>query len=363
MRIYKTMLVGAMVTAWTGTAQAQVEEVAPEDLRKEAMTKTATTIPDGWRITAKIGGGLNVTDARNVVGATEGTAIQISFKLDAEARYKKGQHTLDNILSIIETITQTPTADGEAGPFVKSQDVLDFVSTYVYRFSDPGWLGPFAQFKLNTQIFPTNTEPTNDFRIRRLGATEPDGTQFFLARESFEQNGAFEPLLLRQTGGLFAEPFSEDVFTIDFKVGIGAQETIARDGFTLVEVVTEPIDPANPDGPTVDVYVLQQYETIVDLGLEATAKAKGYILKDVLTWNAAVVAFLPAISSTEVFDDSGRELDSLERLNLEITGGLALKLTKYVSVDYSLLVRRFPQIRNDFQVQNNFLLTLTVDVL
>ena len=357
------IVAAAVFTAALGPhlAHAQTEEVAPEALRKEAMTKTSTTVPDGWKVTAKIGGAFNLTNAQKVVGAVEGTAIQLGLNIEGEAKYKKGQHTVDTLLTIRETFQSTPTPDDEFGPLVKSLDNLSILSTYIYRFTEPAWLGPFAQFKLDTQLLQTVVEPTTPYqRIRQFSNGDIDVDPPIREKgDTFNQSKPFEPLLLRQIGGLFAEPYKEDILTADFKLGVGAQQTIARDGFALLSA-----ESATVDGRDITIFTLQQLESSVDFGIEATAKAKGYILKDILTWNATVIAFLPAVSSTDVTDpETGDELNAFERTNLEFSGGLALKITKYAAIEYNLLVRRFPQILNDYQIQNTFQLTLTVDVL
>ena len=366
--------VGASLVV-ASNAEAQTQEVAPEALREAALTDTATTIPDGWRVTAKLGGAFNVTDARNVVGATEGTAIQLGLNVTGEAAYKKGQHTWDNVLKIQEAIQRTPPPDDDTpAPFVKSLDNLDFVSTYIYRFSEPDWLGPFAQFKLTTQLFPTTTEPTQAFRILRIdtAGNEVLDTDDRGVGSEVEQTKSFEPLLLRQTAGLYGQPIAEDKLTVDFKVGVGAQQIIARNGFNLVDVDT------SGTRATAAVYVLQEIADTVDLGVEASAAAKGYVVKDVLTWNASAVMFLPAVTSGDVVkvDSDGnvvRENDdpngapvllgTFDRINLEFNAGLSLKLTKYLAAEWALLVRRFPQIRDAYQVQNSFLLTVTMDLI
>ncbi|MEM7676871.1 MAG: hypothetical protein AAF449_12780, partial [Myxococcota bacterium] len=138
------------IAGYARPATAQTQEIAPEALRKQALTNTSTKVPDGWKVTAKLGGSVNVTDARNVVGAREGTAIQIGFNLGVEVKYKKGQHTWDNVLLVQEAVQRTPAEGVEPEQFVKSLDNLDLVSTYVYRFTNPDWLGPFVRLKLNT---------------------------------------------------------------------------------------------------------------------------------------------------------------------------------------------------------------------
>ena len=373
MRSVNFVIFATTLVSFAGTAMAQTQEVAPEALRKEALTDTSTTVPDGWKVTAKVAGSFNLTDARNVVGATDGTAIQIGANVEVYGNYKSGQHTVENTLKIQEALTRTPPPDDDTpAPFIKSLDNLDLLSTYIYRFSDPDWLGPFFQFKLNTQIFPTTTEPTQDFRVTRIGTDglpvagdDPDLVRT-AGSDSIDQTGSFEPLLLRETAGLFGRPWEEDIFTFDFKVGVGAQQIINRGGFTLINIDT------SGDTP---LYKLQELETTVDLGAELTLAGKGYILKDVLTWSAGVVTFLPVVASGDitkvdsngdvVLDGNGNpeQLGTVERLNLEITGNLSLKLTKYLSLDWNLLIRRFPQVRDAFQIQNAFLLTLTMDLI
>ena len=353
-------------SAW---AQATGNDIATEELQKKALTKTSTTVPDGWKVTAKVGGTFNVTDARNVVGAVEGTAIQLGATIGVNADYKYNQHTWENSLSIQEAFTRTPPPDDDTpSPLVKSLDTLDLLSTYIYRFNDPDWLGPFVQLKLNTQVFATSVEPVDPVTVIRngdeanqqAGVTQVDVTE------------PFEPLLLRQTAGLFGRPYESDEFTLDFKIGIGAQEVIARGGAVLEANTGETADNGEA------IYRLQDIEDTFDLGLEGSVAGKGILIKDVLTWNASFVAFVPFVTVGDVpkVDDNGVPvvegegedatpvfLDTFERVALEFNGALSLKLTKYVSVDYTLLVRRFPQIRDAFQVQNALQVTLTMDLL
>lgn len=367
----------AVLLAMGATAQAQTEEVAPEALRKRALTKTSTSRPDGWKVTTKIGASLTVTDARSVVGATEGTAVQVGLNLTAEAKYKHGQHTWDSILKIQEAFQRTPPPDEQtSAQFVKSLDILDVVSTYVFRFTEPSWLGPFVQLKLTSQILETAVEPSQRYVVQKIDENGNQQPEIRAANTTLVQTAPFEPLLLRETAGLFGRPFDDDIFTFDFKAGVGAQQIIGQGGFTLIDN-SQTLDIVRPDGSSesLPIYVLQEVADTFDLGAEGTIALKGYVIEKVLTWNASVVAFLPFVTSGDVVkvddegntvtDDDGNPefLNTIERLNLEINAGLSLKIAKYFSFDWSLLVRRFPQVRDAFQIQNNFLLTLTLDVI
>jgi hypothetical protein len=159
----------------------------------------------------------------------------------------------------------------------------------------------------------------------------------------------FEPLNMRQSFGLFAEPLEATALTLSAKLGIGAQEILTREGDVLVTTFDE-------DGR---VAVLRRLEgAVVQVGAEAQVDVKGELIEDeVLTYYASANVFYPPFSTSDI------DRDFAESLNLRLKAGASLKLTKALSVDYVLTVLRIPATTEDFQIQNGLLISAGFDVL
>jgi hypothetical protein len=95
--------------------------------------------------------------------------------------YLSKNHEWRNTLKISEAFTMTPTID----TFVKSNDSLTLDSAYLYHIGRVPWLGPFAQLKLDTALFPgrlVKAGPTT-FKVAYADGTSLDyyGTRMTLA--------------------------------------------------------------------------------------------------------------------------------------------------------------------------------------
>ena len=75
------------------------EKVASEELEKKALAerKEGEDAPkDGWEVTGKLGFSGSFTNARNFVGAEEGTTIQLGIMLGIDTMFRDGQHGWEN---------------------------------------------------------------------------------------------------------------------------------------------------------------------------------------------------------------------------------------------------------------------------
>ena len=59
-----------------------------------------------------------------------------------------------------------------------------------------------------------------------------------------------------------------------------------------------------------------------------------------------------------VYHNAESDLESAELLNVEFEAKLGLKVTKYVAIDYSFKAYRQPLIINEWQIQNNLLVSI-----
>lgn len=343
------------------TASAQTESLDEEALQKKAMAKTASTSPDGWTVKAKVGLSANLGDnnanAASAGAGQEGTTFQFGLQFSAEANMKMGDHGWENKLGLQHAQTKTPNIDA----FLKTQDNLELISTYVYRLSNPDWLGPFARFKFQTQVFPgfaVRESPYTVFETNREGErtqrdgdpTTPFSDEAFPAQRKIDLTGAFEAMVLRESAGMFARPFTDDVFKLDAKLGVGAQHIVVRNGFV---VLSEDADAG--------VLELRQLDDVNEAGAELELNLEGIAVKDLLSWKLGMNFFLPIITSAEDMD--GNTANGFDYLNTDIQAGLSLKISKWASLDYNLIVRKVPLVVDGFQVIHGLVLSAGFDIL
>jgi hypothetical protein len=315
------------------------EAVAPEEEQK-----------DGWTVSFRLGGNFNLTDARNFVGSEDGTTVQVGVVLEGNAFLLKGQHNWNNELSIQHNQTLTP----QLNRFVKSFDLLDFKSTYIYKLKKPSWLGPFGRFALQTPVLPFEVVRVDSFEIVDE-AGNPVTTGVVPSGDGFELTGAFEPLQLRESIGLFGDPIKEQAFNLEFQVGAGFQQIIVRDGFSIQG---EEEGSTLSDGSTGRLITARKLESVAEVGAEAEVRMKGDIVKEVVYWNFLANAFWAGAST------SSRPRDNFEdQMNLKLKGALGVRLTNWLEAEYTLNVIRQPEVLDEFQVQNGFNLVLTYVLL
>ena len=343
--------VSLALVAVAPTAFAQTEVLKEEDVQKKALAATSTTVPDGWKINAKLGLGANLVNTNSnaeAAGAGQaGTSFQFSILLGAEANFKHGQNDWETKLNIQHGQTKTPNI----APFIKSVDNLEVISTYFYRLQNPKWLGPFGRFKFQTQIF-------KGFAVRDAVTTvntfDADGaaldSRSYAAQTKIPLTSTFEPILMRESAGMFARPWQDDSFKLDGKLGVGAQQMVMRDGFVVA-------------GEAGGALELRQLGTSNSIGAEAELILSGVLVKDLLSWKASANFFLPVVSSANDPEDPTKKANGFGYLNTDIQGGLSIKISKWASVDYQLLLRRNPLIVKGFQVQHGLVFSAGFDIL
>jgi hypothetical protein len=259
------------------------------------------------------------------------------------AFFKSGQHHWNNELSIQHNQTLTPQLDR----FVKSFDLLDFKSTYIYKLKNPDWLGPFGRFALQTPLLPFDVVRVDPFIIQDEAGNDLSGT--VAPGDGFELTGGFEPLQLRQSVGVFGDPVKEQAFNFEFQVGAGVQQIIARDGFSIQD---------EDDSADTTIITVREIESVVEVGAEAEVRFHGQIVKDVFYYNFLTNAFWAPYSTT----DRDRS-EFADQINLKIQAAVGVVVTDWLEAEYTLNVIRQPQVLDDFQVQNGFQLVVSYNLL
>ena len=363
---FSVVFIGAgVVFGSVAPARAQTDALDSKELKKTALAGTSTTVPDGWKVALNFGGTVNFNFSNETAAAAgageEGSTFQIGIVVGLTGNYKSGPHRWQNKVTVQQTQTKQPERN-----FRKSLDNVELLSTYLYSFKNPAWLGPFSRFRLNTQLLRSsyfNDDGAVGARRESVGADgrpveEEIPFESVGSEERIVQTEPFEPLILRESLGLFANPYTAPGFTLDAKLGVGAQQVIVRDGVTFVEL-------RDLEGELTAIF--REIEPSINVGGEGEVEMKGAIVKDRLTWRLTANVFVPFVASADVIgDESAEDTESpvgFEYANIDIAGGVSLKLAKWASLDYILTLRRVPLVVRGLQVQHGILLSAGFDLL
>lgn len=91
------------------------------------------------------------------------------------------------------------------------------------------------------------------------------------------------------------------------------------------------------------------------LGGELEVDVRG-VINTIVTWSVVANAFQPFYSSDK------RDKSGFDLLAVTVDAKVSVKLASWLSLDYVLAVRRLPLILDEWQVQNNVLLTAGFDI-
>lgn len=285
-----------------------------------------------WKGTLHLGLNASMNHSSNVVGATNGSNVSLGVFVNGSLDYRKASYDWQNKLKLQYTQTRTPALDS----FVKTVDNLDLRSAYFHHLKNPK-IGPFAQLKAQTQLFPTNfidAEAQTLRLIRRNGVQELVRLD---SEESFDLAEPLEPLVLTETLGFFYHPLNEEKTKLEIQTGFGARQILVGDGFVL------------DDDENTEEIELQQLEGASQAGFELSLNSRGQLSERIL-WESKANLFYPVLNSSDS-DGSG-----LQQIQAEFSSSLSIGLTKWASLDYILNLKRIPQLLDAWQIQNGLVL-------
>ncbi len=313
-------------------AVAQAEE--PVDAAKDANAAPASAKDDkkGDRLFFSIGTGVNfsLTDNRDVVGQTTGTSFLIGLNLDTKLEYYKLGHEIRTNLIIDEQFSYTPDLDR----IIKSADKFAIDAIYLYNISADLW-GPFAKAHFETQLF-------NGFlnTMRPEYYVFPDGTTV-APFDQLQISGSFDPIKISESVGLFVKPWTREWLKTELRAGLGG-----------LHVIADTVYIAGAKDETTGRIPLTQVESFNQLGAAFAAMLSGtYKLDAPITYGASADILVPF-----VYDDPmGRAAGELTNYNFAANVGV--EVAPWLSVGYRLSVVRQPQVSEEWQIQNNLLVS------
>lgn len=324
-------------------AGAQVS-AAVEEQKKAAEQKPA----DGWSIKVELGLNGALTNTSGVVGTDDGNTVQFGVALKGQADLRAGDHEWRNELALAHAQTQTPALP----IFVKGTDQLDLSSMYLYHIPAVPWLGPFARVRMQTAVFSgrlvvadPSVPVTVDGALTPLDTKTEDEKRYGV----LELTDPFQPLLLRESAGVFAQPLDDKTLRLTVSLGAGAQQVFADGGRAVTD------DPATP---AIEVSSLNDSQQI---GAELDVTAGGAVT-ETIGYSLGVNVLYPFYSDPEA-TVGGKVLEGVELTNVEVSAKLSVKLAAWASLDYVLSAKYLPLIIDEWQVQNGLLLNSSFNLL
>lgn len=355
----KAATVVVLFTAWCQTATA-------DSTGGKFIPQTADGVDDsigtGWHPFLKGAANFALGHSMNTPGNPDGLSLQFGYLIGAGADYlsPSKKHEWTNGLGMELQYGKTPVVDA----LIKSADQIDFRSAYFYHPAKLPQIGPFVSFRLTAPMLPADAVYAEAQNVVHLAqgeaqafndAGEPidgDGNVVNADHESVSNydsgeriplTGAFAPLTLRESVGVFALPVDKPTVKFDARLGFGAWETFVRNGYYVED-----------NAATADLVELRQMQDSVQIGPELGMILSG-AAKEILTYRASALFMQP------VYHRQGKQestIEGIDLMNMEFEVGLGVKITKYMAVNYTFKAYRQPLIINEWQIQNNLLFSV-----
>lgn len=330
-----TAVAAVWLAVWAGAAPARAqvtaEQVADDLVADDQPAEQISEDGLKWKVGPSFS--LSFNDNRNVVGQPDGWALNFDVALPLSIGYRTGPHELRASLDTQLAYSRTPAFED----FIKSKDVFAFDADYLFHALE--WLGPYVRFALDTTMLHGYDERSGE---TSWIITRADGTTDAALGRRLLLTDPFQPLTITEMAGAFSRPYKSDGFTIEVRAGFGGLHTFADDQLALAD------DDATPE---VEVKTLHSFDqAAVEVGLAMF----GSFVENKILWRVAGDVAIPVVNRPET---TGHNIAYYTNVDLSAT--LSFKLLEWLSLDYAFKVIRRPQLIDEFQIQNNLLLTLS----
>ncbi|RME03708.1 MAG: hypothetical protein D6812_04980 [Deltaproteobacteria bacterium] len=309
-------------------------------LRERIEESKAEAERDGLDLTGTLGANFSFNHNSNVVGQDDGSLVNLGLLFDAGLLFRRRSHELRGNLAVQHAQTRTSSI----GRFVKSLDSLDLKALYLYHFSRPAWLSPFASGSMSTPLFRGYAVRAEDTRLQDVSATgEAIGAEETIpAKETIDLTDPLSPLVLKENAGFLATPIDTEKRHFEFGLGLGGLHVFARNGRVLTE---------EKDDPVVKRVALADSN---QLGGVFQAAFKNQ-LRDAMLLTLRAELMYPFYTDADTSN-----IDLL--LNTDLSAALRVTLGKFVSLDYIFSLKRIPLLLDEWQIQNGLLVNFAYEL-
>ena len=248
--------------------------------------------------------------------------------------YDDGTNFGSGIFELEEGLTRVKPETGDSSPTLKTQDRLRLDGLYI-RFINDRW-GPYARVGMLGTVFPSEVLATESAAV---AYNDLDGTRRVLAipaNDTYRTADSFGATRVREGVGINYRLLRSNAATVNWRLGVGLRQNLYRGAYVLRD-----------DGstPELDYYEIDSFN---EEGVETIITGTVRVLRNVL-W----------ITDLEIFADFGEMGDP----TVDWRNTLSLRLTRAISLDYTLDVLDQPMVQDKTQVRQNFLVRFSFDLL
>ncbi len=376
-------------------ADAQVKEADAAEAEAKRLADVVARRGFWWTKSLNVGVTSSLLFSDSFVGQTDGWTAQAGLLMNGGFVLGYNGFELRNAGRLNESFISTPAIgswaiDDFSPVFLKAADVAEWETVALYTFPGFPYVGPYARGKASSQALPGYTYFADTTSVSQPGAgsegspcgplgeggTSPkictyDGG---VKADRLNLTSMFEPLILEQAvGAVILPPAFPPWINYDFKLGLGARQVVARDFFFL-EGQGGYVISDDAGTPEVD---LKQLFSVASAGLEGKAAAGGQVF-DRLSWNVGLSLYYPLAAYSQPdgayfpgFDaEKGAaiapigigpvefENQLLGPLHVDFESLLGLKLTEWLTINWSNRLRREPFVLTKFQFQSQLLVAV-----
>lgn len=325
------------LAAWLGCvniAHAEiptVDSVSPIKPKKEDKP-----LLEGWHFGVNLGATFQWTANSHFVGVTEGNLVALGGQIQGMIDFKKGINEWRNRISLLETYTKVP----QINSIIKSTDQFSVNSTYLANLVS--WIGPFAQVKMDTYIFPGQDVQAKD---TLYAVTDASGQTQDTVASTLKLTTPFQPLYLQESAGAFAKAFDRPEVRWVFLIGPSFLQTFAN-GQRII---------TNQAADKIEVKTLSSFYQI---GPWIGMAIGGEFFDSRITYRAEIDAMYVLVRTPQytVAHSFG------DLINVQSSVNFAFKLVDWMSLMWDFTTIRIPDVTPWFQIQSNVLLTFTYEL-
>lgn len=361
MSIAVSFLTLLLVSA-TAIPNVYAQEGSPELVSKISDDLVDYARP-GWHPRLKLNANVALGQSKNVPGNTDGVSMQLGYLVNGTLDFlsENKSHEWTNALIWELGYSKTPVVDA----WIKSMDTIDFRSSYLYHIPKVPWLGPFASFRLSTAMLPSyevRSEPISTVKLKADESVQYDANGYhtdingarlpvfaYDAGKKIKLTDGFAPLTLREILGMFAKPIERTEFNLDTRLGFGAWETFVQGGYILQDI---------DDTAFLE---LRQLQNIYQMGAELGITIDGMLHKELISYKLSAL-FMQPLGYKKATEDEWKGPD-VEYMNREYEAMVGINLMEFLSINYSFKAYKQPLIIDEWQIQNNLMISIGFDLI
>jgi len=289
-----------------------------------------------WHRSLVVGAEGTFVPSENVVGGSDQTVLGANVFIDGHLAYNRDAHHVTTLIQAEAGGSQLRPVESDFQPWLKSTDRVQGDLLYAWYIRPR--VGPYVRGAGEPKAFSSYELVTEDTDYIRI---DTDGTESEVisraANSTFAIADPWAPTILREGVGINTRIASTRTFTLSWRVGFGLRQNLYAGAYQIEDVESTP------------EIEYQEIASFNQEGIESTIVA------------SAVIPVIGAVYSTdlELFGD----FETLGQPSIEWRNTVSVRLTRYLSLNYTLNIDRLPQVDEEPLQEQSVLLRASWDLL